>query len=132
MTLSEFKAFLESKKNGDIKLPSTNEEYQPLLQESLEYVAKQCNPITLRTNDLTEETLRFLNLNLQIRKPIAAIVNEENIDIDEQLVYAVAYDLLSRKTRNKQDKFDWQKDRDKEINTYTMNNYKLLVEMEIL
>ncbi len=129
MTLAEFKIFLQSKKNGDIKIPGINEELKPLLQESLEYVAKQCSPVELRTNDLSRETLRFLKASLQVRKPIATTTDDGNIDIDEQLVYAVAYDLLSRKTRNKIDKEDYKIERDDEITTFKYNNYHLLNEM---
>lgn len=130
MTLSQFKIFLESKKRGDIKLPGTNELYQPLIQESLEYVAKQCKPIDLRTNDFSKETLRFISANLQIRKPIATIENDEDIDIDEQLVYAVAYDFLANKSTDALQISRYETKRDEEISAYEWNNYALLNELK--
>lgn len=129
MTLSKFNIFLQSKKKGDIKLPDSNEKLQPSLQESLEYVAKKCKPIDLRTSDFSKETLRFISANLQIRKPIATIVNEEKIDIDEQLVYAVAYDLLANKSTELKNIARYEDKRDEEISTYEWNNYALLNEL---
>ena len=132
MKLQEFKTFLNAKRRGDLKLPATNEELQPLLQESLDCVASKCDPVDLSTRDLTKETLRFITLNLQIRKPIATILNEEKIDIDEQLVYAVAYDLLSNNSNDPTNKVIYEKKRDEKIQEYVWNNYKLLKELGVI
>ena len=128
MTFLEFQEFCESNKSGDIKLPQTVDEYKPLIQESLEYIAKRpdCIPIHLVTNDLTKEDLRFINISQIMRRPIAPSTNEDKIDIDEQLVYAVAYDLLSNRTKNTQDKAVKASKRDEEISNYIWNSYKVL------
>ena len=129
MTLADFKAFCLAKKRGDIKLPDTNEAYKPLIQESLEYIAKNTTPIDLVTDDTTVETLRWLNASQLIRKPIAPSLDTDKIDIDEQLTYAVAYDLISRRSVDMVNATRFETDRDNEISSYEWNNYKFLKEI---
>lgn len=129
MTLEEFKKQCKAKKKGDFRLPESNEEYQPLIQESLEYVAKKTIPTDLVTEDTTKETLRWINATQLIRMPKATIINEEKIDIDEQLAYAVIYDLLANKTADLTKASFYTSKRDEEINQYNWNNYKFLQQL---
>lgn len=135
MTLLQFKNLCEAKKRGDIKLPADNDTYQVLIQESLEYVAKDtnCVPIELLGDDcLANDKFRILNEKQYIRKPIATNIDTENIDIDDQLVYAVTYDFLANRTTNPLSISFYTEKRDEEISTYTWNNYKYLCELGLL
>jgi len=126
MTFLEFKNFVKDNKTGEIKLPDNNEDYKPTLQASLEYIANNIEPIDLLTDDVTKETLRWVNYNQLIRRPIATTTDEEKIDIDEQLTYSVAYHFLAMKTKDFTQKANFEAKRDEIINTYTWNNYKFL------
>jgi hypothetical protein len=129
--LSEFNIFLLSKRKGDIKLPKTNEELQPLLQESLEYVAKKCVPISLVEDAcISDEKFIMLNNEHYIRKPIAHTENDAKIDIDQQLVYAVAYDLLANKSNDSINMSRYESKRDDEIADYIWYSYKFLQELK--
>lgn len=132
MTLIEFKTILKLKKKGDIRIPETNEELKPLIQESLEYIAKNCIPTDLVTTDTTVDTLRWLNSAQLTRKPIATITDEEEIDIDEELTYAVIYDVLANRTADLTKASFFTSKRDEEINTYRWNNFQFLQELGLV
>lgn len=132
MTLKDFKKQCESKKAGELKLPKTDEEYQPLIQESLEYVAKNTIPTDLISTDPTVETLRWLNSRQLIRMPKATTLPDEKIDIDEQLVFAVLYDLLANRTTDLNKAMFYTQKRDEEITQYQWNNYNLLQQLGAL
>jgi len=129
MTFQEFKDFLKSNKTGNINLPKIDEEYKPLLQASLEYVANNVTPIDLSTDDVTAETLRWINGTQLVKRPSATVEDISRIDIDEQLTYAVAYHFLMMKTSDATEKSIFRIDRDDIMNTYTWNNFNFLQEL---
>ena len=129
MTLSEFKTFCEIKTLGGKTLPKDNAGYKVLIQESLNFIATKIVPVDLTTQDLSQPTLRYLDLTTKIRKPIAPINDGDIIDIDEQLTYAVLYNFLIGYAESPLDFSNFTTIRDEIITTYTMNNYKLLKEI---
>lgn len=133
MTLANFKILCEAKRKGDIKLPSENEIYQVLIQESLEYVAKECIPIELLKDDcLAEDKFRLLDEKYHLRKPIATSEDAGVIDIDEQLVYAVAYDFLANRTADMTKASFYTSKRDEEISNFKWNSYRYLAELGLV
>jgi len=133
MTFEEFKGLCKLKKSVDIKLPQEDKDYKPLLQESLEYVAKACTCLHLLQDDNSSlDKFRLLTNNQSLRKPIAKIGNGSLIDMDEQLCLAVVYDLLSNKTLNALEKSFYVQKRDQEINNYNWNLYGYLCEIGLV
>ena len=130
MTLSEFKLLLEQKKRGDIKLPTENDAYKVLLQESLESIAKKIVILELVTTDATEDILRWLNKTKAIRRPISTSIDEDDIDMPNSLCYAVVYDFLMKRTTDFNRVSFYKALRDEETNTYKWNNFALLQELE--
>lgn len=129
MTFADFKALLEMKRKGDIKLPTSNEELKPLIQESLEYIANNSIPLELVTSDKTADILRPLSDTQFIKRPESPTNDTDEIKIDQQLIYAVAYELLANLTKDLTKSQFFTFKRDEIIGTYQWNNYEYLQEV---
>lgn len=133
MTFLDFKKFAIEKNIGGLSLPQDNAGYTPLIQDSLEYIAKlpNCIPIDLIESDLSKPRLRFLTVGKFIRKPIAPTNDTDTIDIDEQLVYAVAYDFLFNHTKDPINLAKFEKRRDEEVTNFNWNNFAILQDLGV-
>ncbi len=132
MTLQEFKKHCETKRKGDFILPTDNESYTLGIQEALEDIATIPKVIALKliTSDNSNEVLKPINKDLFIRKPIAPKTDEDKIDIDEGLCFAVLYSFLSSLTKDLQKFQIFQLRKEEIINNYIWNNYIALQEIE--
>ncbi len=130
MKFEEFKNICLSKKAGDFQLPEDNELILGI-QESVEEIASMPNiiPLTLVSKDNSLSVLRPLNKDEFIRKPKSIEKNENILDIDEALSYAVIYSFLENLTKDDK-KFQLYKYKKEQIiNNYMWNNFKVIQEL---
>lgn len=96
MTYGAFKTFLKSIMRGDKNLPQKDntvddEVLKPLVIQSLKDVARETTPLVLLTTNMSEEFVKQLKNGLYIRKPKTPTDDNTELEMDEDLVYAVAY-----------------------------------------
>lgn len=130
MTFEEFKNICLSKKAGDFQLPEDNELILGI-QESVEEIANMPNiiPLALVSKDNSLSVLRPLSKDEFIRKPKSIEKNENILDIDESLSYAVIYSFLENLTKDDK-KFQLYKYKKEQIiNNYMWNNFKVIQEI---
>lgn len=126
MKLSEFKQLLEAKNNTKTKLPTSNKEIGILIKESIESIAMDVIPIDLVTEDLSLPTFRWLDAKKHIRQAVIPLNDNDKIDIDEELVYAVVYDFLANHLSDLTLISFYSKKKEEVINKYMWNSYVLL------
>ena len=131
MTFADFKILCITKKDGAITLPISHEEHKIVLKEALTSIATFPNltPLKLVTNDRRHEVLRPINQTKFIRVPELPENDEDEIDIDETLTYAVLYEMLGNLTTDVSKYGFYEMKRDTFINNYNWNNYNLLQEL---
>ncbi len=129
MKFSDFKTLAKIRNRGGLSLPSTDSEWGIIIQDSLEAISEEVIPIDLLTQDTTQAALRFINSRDLIRKPVAPIHDNDKIDIDEGLVKAVLYHLLTMYSNDQLDLIKFTERKDDSINTYIWNNHRLLEQL---
>lgn len=94
MKFSEFKKILETVTAGDKRLPE-NSALLLLSNEAVKTVAKLAEPLTLMSNDISDNILTHSKACSEyfIRKPREISDDESTLDIDEDLNFAVAYQV---------------------------------------
>jgi len=94
MKFSEFKTIIETVTAGDKLIPE-NEALLLLSNEAIRTVAKLAEPLTLMSNDISDNILTHSKTCSEyfIRKPKEIINDESILDIDEDLNFAVAYQV---------------------------------------
>ena len=91
MKFSEFKIAVEGATTGDKKLPE-DDKLIPLVNEAMKMVARKSEPLTLITNDIRDDVLVHIDdENYFIRKPNLIEDDDSELDIDEELHFAVVY-----------------------------------------
>lgn len=132
MTFADFKLLCITKKDGEITLPITPDEYKIVLKEALESVATlpKIIPLSLVIIDKRNEVLRPINSTKFVRVPELPEDDTDDIDIDETLVYAVMYELLGNLTTDINKYGFYEMKHDKIVHNYMWNNYNLLEELK--
>jgi hypothetical protein len=125
MTLEKFKKLAKLKAKGGSKLPTTNDDYSLLINESIKNISMGIVCIDLIDTDPTKEILRWINSIQFIRYPTDLVNDSDTLDIDEQLRSAVLYDFLVD-FATQEDEIIFFKKRDEIINNYKWANYKVL------
>ena len=100
MKYGDFKVHLEQIMSGDKKVP-TDDSLKPILLQSLIQVASSTEPLVLMSKNIADEMLRTVDNELFIRMPRIPNTDDDIIDIDEALVYAVSYIVASKISSNK-------------------------------
>jgi len=90
MTYSLFKKLASGLLTGDNVLPDDPEVVQMLVQQALLAVANKADSLHLMTLSTTDNVLRLAQGDYLIRIPETPILDTDILDIDEELIPAVA------------------------------------------
>jgi len=101
MTYSMLKNITTGLLTGDNVLPSDSDVLSGLLQYALTTVAMQADSLHLMTLSTTADVLRLAQGDYLIRTPATPILDTDLVDIDEELMFAVARYLASYISKEK-------------------------------
>lgn len=124
MTFEGFKNYCEAKKSGKIILPRNDNEYKIAIHEAIIDIATTNNiiPLNLVTHDKNDEVLRPLDDEVFVRVPRVPQNQNDVIDIDFTLHFAVLYSFLEKVTVEQESIF-YRNKKDDEISKYNWNNF---------
>ena len=94
MNFEEFKNALSGVRLGDKGVPK-DDILIPLINESLNQIAREVKPLGLVSSDIRDELLVILNEKYFIRKPNQIVDDNSLLDIDEALLFAVVHHTAS-------------------------------------
>jgi hypothetical protein len=94
MTFGEFKPFLEDITVGDRKIPNDTT-LVIFLSQSMKRLAVDTKPLTLLSNDISEEVLFITEDGYFIRVPNIVKDDSDVLDMDDDLILALAYLVAS-------------------------------------
>ena len=86
---------------GDNLLPADDAVLLPLVTYALNTVAMQAESLHLMTLSTTADVLRLSQGDCLIRNPVPPAVDTDEVDIDDELIFAVARYLASYVSREK-------------------------------
>lgn len=130
MTYETFKQLVKTRKKGDIKLPDESD-YPLLIKESIERVCSEnVIPYKLVCFDNSKEVLKPLDGESFIRVPSYPANEDDVIDIDDGLILAVMYDLLSVLSSDIQRLQFFTEEKYKTINNYNWNSFRAYEESQ--
>lgn len=133
MTLSDFRVRLEQKLKADSIVPPKAKDLNNTITEGIKYLSIRTVPIDLLSSDLaTYAHYRFINQDTFIRVPRDTVNDEDAIDIDEQLIYALLYYCNALLTQDANKYAMLIKKVDYEIDLYDYNNQQFLNTLEKL
>jgi len=101
MTYGLFKAITTGLLTGDTVLPQNPDVLKGLMQYALTTVATQADSLHLMTLSTTADILRLSSGDYLIRVPDVPLVDDDILDIDEELTFAVARYLASYISKDK-------------------------------
>lgn len=101
MTYKMFRSVTTGLLTGDNVLPDDEEVLQGLVGYALTTVAMKADSLHLMTLSTTADVLRLAHGDYLIRTPLAPEFDEDLLDIDEELTYAVARYVSSYLSRDK-------------------------------
>ena len=101
MNYSALKSLVSGLLIGDHVLPDDPVVLQGLVQYALTTVAMKAESLHLMTLNTTEEILRLAKGDYLIRMPLVPTLDTDEIDIDNELVFAVARYIASYLSRDK-------------------------------
>lgn len=101
MTYGLFKAITTGLLTGDTVLPQNSDVLKGLMQYALTTVATQADSLHLMTLSTAADILRLASGDYLIRVPAVPLVDEDILDIDEELTFAVARYLASYLSKEK-------------------------------
>ena len=101
MTYAEFKSLTSGLLIGDNVLPQDAGVLKGLVQYALTTVATQAESLHLMTLSTTANVLRISQGDYLIRMPVAPDLDTDTMDIDEELLFAVARYVASYVSRDK-------------------------------
>jgi hypothetical protein len=122
MKYIDFRTHLNEIMSGDKTVPA-DDKLKPIILQSLVQVAKQCEPLVLISDDIEDEILQVVEDGLFIRVPKTPNDDEDIIDMDETLVYAVSYLVASKISKN-QTITKYTHEADRIINDYQWQRYR--------
>jgi len=101
MTYKQFKAMVTGLLIGDTSIPQDEEVLLSLISYALITVATKAESLHLTTENAGEDILRLSTGNYLIRHPITPVDLDDAMDIDKELVPAVARFVASYVSRDK-------------------------------
>ena len=101
MTYARLKSLLSGLLIGDNVMPKEDDSLLGLLQYALTTVATKADSLHLMTLDVNSNVLRMAKGDYLIRYPELPEDEEDHIDIDEELVFAVARYMASYMSKAK-------------------------------
>ncbi|MCK5111067.1 MAG: hypothetical protein KAQ94_06055 [Arcobacteraceae bacterium] len=124
MKYEDFKKHLTVIVGGDRPLPKDNNDLKTIILQCLREVAAKCEPLSLMTRDMENDILQSMESEdgLYIRVPKLSMENDDVMDMDETLVYAVSYLTASKLSKHKKD--DNEDDAKAIMTDYNWKRYK--------
>jgi hypothetical protein len=122
MKYGEFKTHLKGIMIGDKNVPDDTV-LRPIVFQVLKQVALKVEPLVLITNDVEYEILKTLENELFMRVPYLPQSDEEELDIDETLVYAVVY-LVATKISSKDNIIKYEREAWDILNEYMWKRFR--------
>lgn len=129
MNYKDFKKLVEiNTQDAQSKIPSSFPDWQLIILQSIKNLAKEVVVEELLiVGETEEEKLRFLidneNEKLSIKTPTKIESESSEININEELIMAVVYDLCQLLSKDINMKQKFILDRADVINTYNWNQY---------
>ena len=101
MNYATLKSLTSGLLTGDNVLPQDETVLSGLVSYALTTVATKADSLHLMTLNTTEEILRLSKGDYLIRMPVTPVLDTDEVDIDNELVFAVARYLASYLSREK-------------------------------
>lgn len=95
MTYADLKTLTKALLTSDFPLPDTEAATKALLSMAYNYLVDKCQVLNLQTQDKSESIQRLGRGDFLVRKPDLPKNDKDELDIDEELCYAVASLLAS-------------------------------------
>ena len=95
MTLKKLKNAVKILLTGDVTLPADEDVFLAGLEMAFYELANKCTALKLLTPDISDPIVRQGPGNLYIRKPTLPEIDSDDLDIDDDLVPALARILAS-------------------------------------
>lgn len=95
MTYADLKTLTKALLTSDFPLPDTEVATKALLSMAYNYLVDKCQVLNLQTQDKSEAIQRLGRGDFLVRKPDLPKNDKDELDIDEDLCYAVASLLAS-------------------------------------
>ena len=95
MTYADLKTLTRALLTSDFPLPDTEAATKALLSMAYNYLVDKCQVLNLQTQDKSEAIQRLGRGDFLVRKPELPKNDKDELDIDEDLCYAVASLLAS-------------------------------------
>lgn len=95
MTYADLKTLTKALLTSDFPLPDTESATKALLGMAYNYLVDKCQVLNLQTQDKSEAIQRLGRGDFLVRKPNLPKNDKDELDIDEDLCYAVASLLAS-------------------------------------
>ncbi len=124
MTFGNFKKLCSKKEREGYILPD-DESLKLLINEAIQDIALESRiiPFTLHTNDKKYKVLRILDDEFFIRFPKEIKNDDDELDIDEPLVRAVLYEILTSNIAGDERANFYARQKEKVIQDFMWNNY---------
>lgn len=95
MTYADLKTLTKALLTSDFPLPDTEAATKALLSMTYNYLVDKCQVLNLQTQDKSEAIQRLGRGDFLVRKPDLPKNDKDELDVDEELCYAVASLLAS-------------------------------------
>lgn len=95
MTYADLKTLTKALLTSDFPLPDTEAATKALLSMAYNYLVDKCQVLNLQTQDKSEAIQRLGRGDFLVRKPDLPKNDKDELDVDEELCYAVASLLAS-------------------------------------
>lgn len=95
MTYADLKTLTKALLTSDFPLPDTEAATKALLSMAYSYLVDKCQVLNLQTQDKSEAIQRLGRGDFLVRKPDLPKNDKDELDVDEELCYAVASLLAS-------------------------------------
>lgn len=116
---------------GDVSIPESedsNAMFRSLVDEESLRIANRYNVLSLITKDKSFRVIRALGGGLYVRMPKASTTDIEELDIDNELSFAVANRVAARLAREDKNKRFFDREASRIIKDYSFKLYNTKVE----
>jgi|GEM_PF-5859790 len=101
MNFKEFKELIQILRSGNKAIPQSDSVLSSLVEEAIKDVAKKTNPLILVTSLHQEiKVIKNIEKDLYIKEPRKIIDDNSLIEIDDELLQAVAHTVISQFSTN--------------------------------
>lgn len=111
MTYARLKKLTSALLTGDNRIPKDAEEVQELVRYGLYKVAEKAEALKLLTANSDEEILRMGPGSVYVRMPEIPDTDTDELDIDEDLMFALATYVASFISRDRKSEFERRADK---------------------